>query len=84
MSEFRIQIASDTDHEELIAEIYFGDEFVALINEEKGAEHPEIELHPRKDGEPHRFALSDFEAAIERAKARLHELRRVPDPGPDA
>lgn len=36
MSKYRIQVASDTDYEELIAEIYVDERFVALVNQEHG------------------------------------------------
>jgi hypothetical protein len=77
MSEFRITVASDPDHEDLIAEIYFGDEFVALLSQENGFESIEVELHPRQNGQPHRFPLGDLQGALEKAKSRLWELRRT-------
>ena len=80
MSEFKITVCSDPDHEDLIAEIYFDDEFVGLVSQEQGYESLDLELHPLKSGEPHRFKLKEFEAAVEKAKARLWELRRVSSP----
>lgn len=43
-NEFRIIIASDDEHERVFAEIYLGDKFVALVNQEAGSGQEQIEL----------------------------------------
>lgn len=77
MSEFKITVCSDREHEDLIAEIYFNDEFVGLVSQEQGYDSLDLELYPLRSGQPHRFKLKDFEAVVEKAKARLWELRRA-------
>jgi hypothetical protein len=73
---FRIQVASDIDYHDLIAEVYCGDEFVALLSQEKGYAELGIEIQPRRDGTPWSFKCSEFVSAIEKAKGRLWDLRK--------
>ena len=75
---FRISVGDDPEHEDLTAEIYYKDVYVALISQEKGLDQAVIELQPN----PHQdgvwtFDLSEFSEVIERAKRRLWDLRRV-------
>jgi hypothetical protein len=71
---FPVVIASDTGHERVVAEIYYGDVFVALISQERGVGEFEIEfagvglvesLVVRKVG------LEGFLRAVEEGKGRL-------------
>lgn len=39
---FRIEIASDQEHESVVAEIYRGDKFVALVSQDDGTPIVEI------------------------------------------
>ena len=66
-----IKVCSDTDYEELVAEIYLDGEFFGLISEEAGPRLFELEVHPRKDGEPWRLKLAEVEDALEQAVGRL-------------
>ena len=74
--EFTIDICSDVDYEDLIAEINYQGEFLALVSQESGYEFLDLAIHPRKSSEPWQFKLKDFEAAIQKAKTRLWELRK--------
>ncbi len=69
----------DPGYEDLIAEIYFNGEFVALVSQEAGIDSLDIHLHSRKGGESWRFKLKEFENALERVKHRLWELRKNPE-----
>lgn len=75
--DFEVNIGSDEDYEDLIAEVLYQGEFVCLISQETGFDDLNIEIHPRADGQPWEFKLSDFEAAVAQAVKRLRELRRV-------
>ena len=77
-SDFRISVGDDPEHEDLTAEIYFRDSFVALVSQEHGLDAADIEFHARPSGEPWMFKLEDFLDALGQAKHRLWELRRVP------
>jgi len=82
MSEdFDFTFCDDPDYEDLVAEILFRGEFLALVSQESGFDFLDITLHPRKSGEPWQFKLKDFEAAIQKAKTRLWELRKTRDVG---
>jgi hypothetical protein len=80
-TEFYIDVGSDPQFEELAAEIYCGEDpqkdFVGIVSQESGFDSLDIEIHPRRDGEPWRFKLSELTQALEQAKTRLWELRRV-------
>jgi len=74
--DFRISVGDDQEHEDLTAEIYYQDRFVAMLTQEKGYTNIEIELYPPPEDEKWCFPLDDFLKAIEFAKKRLWELRR--------
>ena len=46
-SKFKITICSDVDYEELIAEIYYDEIYVGLLNQDRGPDQLEIELEPQ-------------------------------------
>ena len=68
--------ADDSEYEDLIAEIYFDGEFVALVSQEAGFNLLDIQLHSRKSGKPWHFKVNEFEGALEKVKRRLWELRK--------
>ena len=74
MSEFRVTVCSLPDYEDLVAEIYIGDEFVALLSQERGPDAMAVEIAPRRT--PFTTDLSTFEEAMSHAKKRLWELRK--------
>jgi hypothetical protein len=77
MSEdFELTLCDDPDYGDLIAEIYFNGEFVGIVSQESGYESLDLSVHPRKNGEPWQFKLKEFEAAIQKARTRLWELRK--------
>ena len=72
--EFRIMIASDDDHGQVFAEIYLGDKFIALVNQEAGRGKEEIELPATGLDESQisrKIPLCGFEKALRRAVLRL-------------
>ena len=77
MSNWRINAWSSPDHADLVAEVYIGDEFVCLIDQEDGVDSLRVEWSS-DIGKLGRVSLAEFEDAINRAKLRLIELRRVP------
>ena len=76
---FRVDIVGDLDYEDLVADIYFKDQFVAMLTQEKGFEKLEIEIHPPKNQEKWLFKFSEFEEALQHAKLRLWKLRKLPE-----
>ena len=71
---FSVILASSPDSAELVAEIYFGDKFVAMITSDHGVDRLEIEM-PGPDLDQHqllrRVDLDGFLNAIEKARMRL-------------
>lgn len=70
-SECKIIIASDSEYEEVVAEVYIGDVFVALISQDKGRDNLEIifESYAKITG----VARIGFEGFI----SALHEAKRI-------
>lgn len=66
---WRITIASPPDRDRLVAEIFFGNQQWAEINQERGV--LEVEFYSRSDGQPWRIALLDAFAALQEAEKLL-------------
>jgi len=71
---FRITVGTEPTFENPIADIYFNDEIVAVINQESGDNCFVIELWPRRDGSRWQLDLPAFENAIAQAIRRLRHL----------
>lgn len=74
MTNYRIQIASDADYNEVIAEIYVDGKFVALLNQEHGktdlrVDFPGPERH--QDSLLRSIPLGTLLDALAAAKAKL-------------
>lgn len=78
MTKFTIDVGSDQEHEDLVAEIYWDEEFVAMLTQELGYERMAIAIHPRSDGEAWEFGYDEFIEILEKARKRLGELRKRP------
>lgn len=76
ISKFKIIMSSDLDYEELCAEIYFEDQFVAMLTQENGIENMEIEIHPPQNKKFWSFKFSDFETIMESAKKSLYDMKK--------
>ncbi|MFN9367619.1 MAG: hypothetical protein ACK6CT_02470 [Planctomycetia bacterium] len=73
---FRISVGDDDLHEDLTAEIYFDEKFLALVSQENGLERAQVELQRCPDSDAWSFPLDAFLKVLEQAKHRLWELRR--------
>lgn len=76
---FRTDIVGDLDYEDLIADIYFEDQILAVLTQEEGFENIRIRIYPPKDKEFWDFRLDEFQNVINRARNRLWELRKTSD-----
>lgn len=72
-SKFKILTFGNLEYEELCTEVHYGDECVAVLNQEKGPEHLVIELHPRLSGDPWFLDYEEFLKWLEEAKTTLLE-----------
>ncbi|MGJ1409064.1 hypothetical protein ACR78Z_05265 [Sphingobacterium thalpophilum] len=68
MSQFKIQLSSVPDRENLVAEIWYREILVAEINQE--AEKLDIEFYVN---EKMKFDLDEFLKAVENAKGKIRE-----------
>lgn len=76
---FNIVMADDLDYEDLIAEIYYENEFVAMLTQEGGFEHLRILIYPPKLSASWDFPFNEFQEIIFLAQKGLKELRKIPE-----
>ena len=72
----RVQILSDQDYEDLIAEGYLDDECILIVSQDRGFQSLQVELLPRKDGNSWRLEFSQLTDLLQRCKDRLWEMRK--------
>ena len=75
---FKIIISSDLQYNDLCAELYFDDQFVAIVTQEKGLENLEIEIHPPKNHSFWNFNLSEFQNILKSAQELLQKMQKLP------
>ncbi|MGA8163395.1 MAG: hypothetical protein WB791_00025 [Waddliaceae bacterium] len=74
---FNFSVGSDFDYEDLIADIGYDNQLVALLTQEEGFENMKIKIYPPRDGDCWNFRLDEFEEIIHKARKRLWELRKI-------
>ena len=77
--EFRTDIVGDLDYEDLIADIYFNDQILAVLSQEEGFQNLRIRICPPKNKEFWDFRFDEFVNVINHAKKRLWDLRKMPE-----
>lgn len=78
---FRISIGDNPEYNDLTAEIYYKNKFVAMITQESGFDELRIDVIAPPEEENWSFLFADFVEVLERAKERLWELRKSEPPG---
>ena len=76
-----VQVLSDQDYEELIAECYIDDDCLLIVSQENGLDQLEVEILARPDGGPSRVGYDAIVELLRKAKNRLWELRKAPGSG---
>jgi hypothetical protein len=71
---FRVTIGTEPSLESPVGDVYFNDDIVAVITQERGNDMFDIEFWPRRDKSEPRLDLSSFLAAVHEATARLSRL----------
>ena len=66
---FRICVSSPPDRKKLVAEIFFGDQQWAELNQEQ--ESLQLEFYPRPDGRPWSLQFELVISALQEAKKKL-------------
>lgn len=74
---FKIVMSSDSEYEDLCAEIYFQDEFVAIVSQEEGFDNLLIELSSPIKKDNWCFSFSEFIEILQNAKKALWEMRKL-------
>ncbi len=74
---FRITVGSEPEYEDLVGDLYFDDQIVCVLTQEKGFEAMQMNLFCPPDGRTWSFPLADFEEALAALKKRMWELRRT-------
>lgn len=74
-SKFQILISSDIEYNNLCAEIFFEDQFVGILTQEKGFENLQIEIYPSENQKSWTFKFSEFENILRSAKDALWKMR---------
>jgi hypothetical protein len=75
--DLRISFDEPNGYEDMVAEIYYKDQFLCVVSQEKGYQSLDIEIASNSNADSWQFKLSDFEQVIEKAKIRLWELRKT-------
>ena len=74
---FRVTVGSEPDYEDLVGDLYFDDQIVCVLTQERGIGAMEIQIHTPHDGTTWAFPLADFEEALAALKERMWQLRRT-------
>lgn len=75
---FTVEVCSDLDYEEMVADVSYGNHTIAMITQENGNMEIEIFL-PEKEIKSLKFPLNDFIESIVFAKKCLIEMQKLPD-----
>lgn len=75
--EFRIRLCSDLDYEEMVADIVWDNNSVAMITQEKGVDHMMIEIFPPiENNNSWNFPLNDLIGALIKAQKHLIDMKK--------
>ena len=83
-SKFNIIISSDIDYNDLCAEIFFENQFVAILTQEEGFDNLEIQIHSPIKEKYWSFKFAEFEKALNSAKEILKEMQKSPEDSYDS
>jgi hypothetical protein len=85
---FQIEVWSDQDHEQLVAEVLYRGEYCLLVTQEEGVDKLRVQIQPPSGDQPWEFGLEEFRRLLKDVALQLWELRTVdeadiPPPDPD-
>ncbi|MDB6081218.1 MAG: hypothetical protein JWO53_490 [Chlamydiia bacterium] len=79
-NDFEIELCSDLDYEEMVVDISWDNEAVAMVTQEKGIDNMEIEIFARdKLGTSWSFPVDKFIQAVQQAKNFLIKMQKIDD-----
>jgi hypothetical protein len=73
---FDIIISSDTEYDNLCAEIYFDRCFVAIVSQENGIKNSTIEISFLPHSQKWRFSCLEFIEILQLAQAALEKMKK--------
>ncbi len=77
---FTVEVCSDLDYEEMVADVSYENHIIATITQENGINNMEIELFPPEEPKKSwNFPLDDFVEVIAFAKKCLIKMQKLPD-----
>lgn len=76
---FTVEICSDLDYEEMVADVSFEHRRFAMITQEDGVDNMEIEIFSPKNEIKLKFPLNDFIESLILARKSLIEMQKSPD-----
>lgn len=76
LNKFEIRVCSDLDYEEMVIDILYEREAVALISQENGIENMAIEILPFEEKHNLELPLDGFMEILQKAKERLIKIQR--------
>jgi len=75
---FKIRLCSDLDYEEMVADICYDNNTVAIITQENGSNNMEIDIFPPEQGMlSWKFSLNDLINILQIAKKALLKTRKM-------
>lgn len=75
---FTIEVCSDLDYEEMVADISYENHTIAMITQENGIDNMVIEIFsPKEKLKSWKFSLNDFMETIAVAKKNLIEMQKL-------
>ena len=74
-NEFLLELCSDVDFEEMVADISYNGRTVGCITQDSGVDKMEIEFFFTKDTQVRKFQLEGFEKILKFAKKTLIKSR---------
>jgi hypothetical protein len=75
---FSIEVSSDLDYEDIVANILYREETFAILSQDKGLDNLEIKILPYNN-EDLFFPLNEFFNIIESAKKILIRMQKMPE-----
>ena len=73
---FLVEMCSDLDYEEMVADISYENHTVAMITQENGIDKMEIEVFSLQEAPSRKFLLDDFVNIIKFAQEKLIESKK--------
>lgn len=76
---FSLAICSDLDYEDMVIDISWENEMIAILDQEKGPNHKEIELLPLAILKNFKFSFNEFRKYLDKAEQLLDKSKKLPE-----